>query len=112
VALNCVANGKILREGIFERVWVQPASGDAGGALGAALFAWHQLEGGERPHTGADRMRGALLGPAFADSEADFGVFTTHTDADLYATVAAELDAGKVVGWFQDRMEFGPRALG
>ncbi len=112
VALNCVANGKILREGIFDRVWVQPASGDAGGALGAALFAWHQLEGGHRPQTGTDRMQGALLGPAFADTEADFGVSVTYPDTELFAAVAAELEAGHVVGWFQGRMEFGPRALG
>ncbi|MDT0460389.1 carbamoyltransferase [Streptomyces sp. DSM 41527] len=119
VALNCVANGRVIREEIFDGVWVQPAAGDAGGALGAALAV--AMEGGaERTHlgSGGDAMSGALLGPAYGDEEIQAyldgaGVPYTRFGTDaLAARAAAELARGKVVGWFQDRMEFGPRALG
>jgi carbamoyltransferase len=119
VALNCVGNGKILREQIFKDVWVQPASGDAGGAVGAAMAAWHQLEGKpRRPHVSGDAMRGSFLGPSFSNEEIE--AFLTaqaipHTrleDRPLLDRTAEELAAGKVIGWFQGRMEFGPRALG
>jgi carbamoyltransferase len=119
VALNCVANGRLLREGIFERLWIQPAAGDAGGALGCALFAWHQLL--EQPRTAAasDGMRGAFLGPAFRDDEiarelsARGAPFQHEPDeARLCAHVAELLANGAVVGHFAGRAEFGPRALG
>ena len=119
VALNCVANGKVLRDGRFERVWIQPAAGDAGGALGAALAAWHQHLGHPRePSGGADRMRGAYLGPAFGDDEvarrlAACGArFERVDDGALLDRCVHDLVAGKALGWFQGRMEFGPRALG
>ena len=120
VALNCVANGKVLREGRFDDIWVQPAAGDAGGALGAALLASHRLFNVPRQSNGggADAMQGALLGPAFDDAairselEAAGAHFDALTDDELIATTAAALDAGETVGWFQGRMEFGPRALG
>ena len=120
VALNCVANGKVLREGRFDDIWVQPAAGDAGGALGAALLASHRLFKVPRQSNGggADAMQGALLGPAFDDAairselEAAGANFNALTDDELIATTAAALDAGETVGWFQGRMEFGPRALG
>ncbi len=119
VALNCVANGRILREGLFERLWIQPAAGDAGGALGAALFAWHQVLGRPRAADGVhDRQHGSLLGPSFSRDEirdclVQTGLPFTEPDAGhLPAKVADLLAAGKVVGWFQGRMEFGPRALG
>jgi carbamoyltransferase len=119
VALNCVANGKVLRDGHFERVWIQPAAGDAGGALGAALAAWHQHLGQPRPPgDGSDRMRGAYLGPAFGDDEvarrlAACGArFERVGDEALLQRCVADLVAGKALGWFQGRMEFGPRALG
>ncbi|MDH6131757.1 carbamoyltransferase [Kitasatospora sp. MAA4] len=119
VALNCVANGRTIREEIFEGVWVQPAAGDAGGALGAAL-AVAMERGATRTHlgTGHDAMSGSLLGPAYRDEEIqayldDAGIPYTRLDRDaLAARTAVELAQGKVVGWFQDRMEFGPRALG
>ncbi|MCB1776776.1 MAG: hypothetical protein KDI50_04995, partial [Candidatus Competibacteraceae bacterium] len=119
VALNCVANGRILREGIFRDLWVQPAADDAGGAIGAALAAWHQYADRPRFADGqTDRMQGALLGPAFADAEVDArlarlgAISTVLPDAELFTEVARRLAAGRVVGWFQGRMEFGPRALG
>ena len=120
VALNCVANGKVLRDGRFDDIWVQPAAGDAGGALGAALLASHRLFKVPRQSNGggADAMQGALLGPAFDDAairselEAAGANFNALTDDELIATTAAALDAGETVGWFQGRMEFGPRALG
>ncbi|HXH08102.1 MAG TPA: carbamoyltransferase, partial [Vicinamibacterales bacterium] len=118
VALNCVANGRILREGPYEALWIQPAAGDAGGAIGAALLAWYGLEGGGRRPARPDAMRGARLGPAFdrRDVEARLraagAVFTTVPDERLFDAVAADLAAGRVVGWFDGRMEFGPRALG
>lgn len=119
VALNCVANGKVLRDGAFKRVWVQPAAGDAGGALGAALAAHHLFREQPRaPGTGRDRMRGSYLGPAFeqADIEARLTAagakFSVLSDAELIDRTAELLASEHVVGWFQGRMEFGPRALG
>ncbi len=118
VALNCVANGKLLRSGIFRDIWVQPASGDAGGAVGAALAAWHINRGQPRPPREADAMRGGFLGPAFSDDEIarrleTLGAVCEHLGEDeLLTRVAKLLAQGAVVGWFQGRMEFGPRALG
>ena len=119
VALNCVANGKIIRGGSFEKVWVQPAAGDAGGALGAALAAYYVEKDQQRiPNGSADHMRGSYLGPVFeqADIEnrltkagAKFEVFEENT---LMQETATCLEAGHAIGWFQGRMEFGPRALG
>ena len=119
VALNCVANGKLLRAGVFDRLWIQPAAGDAGGAVGAAFVAHHHHLGAPaRPKTGRDSLRGAFLGPAHVDTA--IGAFLERRgaradrlgDAALLDAVAALLAEGKVVGWFQGRMEFGPRALG
>jgi carbamoyltransferase len=119
VALNCVANGRLLREGPFESVWIQPAAGDAGGALGAALFVWHQLLEKPRQPRGEGAQQGSLLGPRYSNeevrrflqrAEAPCRPFTR--EGDLLAHVARALADGKVVGWFQGRMEFGPRALG
>jgi carbamoyltransferase len=119
VALNCVANGRLLREGPFDDIWVQPAAGDAGGALGAALFVWHQLLDRPRTVTDGDTQRGSLLGPKF-DSD-DICRFLdgekaryrrASSEAELLHEVTALLTSEKVVGWFQGRMEFGPRALG
>lgn len=119
VALNCVGNGRILRESPFERVWIQPAAGDAGGALGAALFVWHQLLENGRVPQAPDGQRGSLLGPAFAGGETEAflrgreAVFHSHPGgAGLCAAVARLIADGRVVGWLQGRMEFGPRALG
>ena len=118
VALNCVANGKILRDGAFRDIWVQPAAGDAGGALGAAQAAWHMELGRPRQAQPGDAMRGAYLGPAFDDDRiaADLtaaGASFTRLDEDEILTRSAQaLADGKAVGWFQGRMEFGPRALG
>jgi carbamoyltransferase len=120
VALNCVANGKLLREGVFDEIWVQPAAGDAGGALGAALAAWCQFEDRPRPKlNGArDHMQGSFLGPAFGDGDiaarltAAGARFETLDDDTLISTTAAWLAEGRAVGWMQGRMEFGPRALG
>lgn len=119
VALNCVANGKVLRDGRFRDIWIQPAAGDAGGALGAALAGYHLQAGQPRvAHDGLDGMRGAYLGPGFAQEkiEARLGAlgasFEVMDEAALIAATADALAAGKVVGWFQGRMEFGPRALG
>jgi carbamoyltransferase len=119
VALNCVANGKILDEGIFENIWIQPAAGDAGGALGAALAAYHLHYGGARQTSPlGDSMSGALLGPSFAEADiqqrlaAAGAKFDTLSDVDVVEQTAAALAAGAAVGWFQGRMEFGPRALG
>jgi carbamoyltransferase len=120
VALNCVANGKLLRRGEFKDLWIQPAAGDAGGALGAALAAWHiWQEQGRRVASGLDAMQGSYLGPAF-DSREILRVCRRHQApyryypdfAQLCPEVAALLAAGQVVGWFQGRMEWGPRALG
>jgi carbamoyltransferase len=119
VALNCVANGKILRDGAFSNIWVQPAAGDAGGAVGAALSAWHQFLGKERNADGKrDLMQGSLLGPAFAQGDIerrlkDAGAnFSTVSDDDVIEKTATSLAGGEAVGWMQGRMEFGPRALG
>lgn len=119
VALNCVGNGRILREGPFERMWIQPAAGDAGGALGVALALWYRYLVNERTvPAGNDAMQAALLGPQFSGDEiASFvqeqgAVAHRMEDDDLPKRVAAVLAEGKVVGWFQGRMEFGPRALG
>jgi len=118
VALNCVANGKLLREGIFDEIWIQPAAGDAGGALGAALFAWHHHLENDRVAVGKDTQRGSYLGPAFSSedvvafAETQKAVFNQLDDSKLFDSVAEALDEGKVVGWFAGRMEFGPRALG
>lgn len=118
VALNCVANGKILREGSFEDLWIQPAAGDAGGALGTALFIWHQLLEKPRVVKHPDAQRGSLVGPEFTPEEirAALDARTAHyvklTEEELCARVAQLLAAGQVVGWMQGRMEFGPRALG
>jgi carbamoyltransferase len=123
VALNCVGNGRILREGPFENVWVQPAAGDAGGSLGAALSVWYQYLGNERKveevcRGGSDGMRGAYLGPEFSDDEIEESLVTLGANyrklphGELAETVARLLAEEKVVGWFQGRMEFGPRALG
>jgi carbamoyltransferase len=122
VALNCVANGRILREGIFERLWIQPAASDAGGALGAALAAWHahwpELHECPRAARGSDAMQGSLLGPGFDDAEieavleAHGAVYRRFDRAPLLDHTVELLRAEKVIGWFQGRMEFGPRALG
>ena len=118
VALNCVANGRILREGPFKELWIQPAAGDAGGALGAALAVWYQMKGKPRNNGGRDTMRGALLGPEYTDAEiatyleSVAGVSEQLPDLALAQRVAQLLAAGKVIGWFRGRMEFGPRALG
>jgi carbamoyltransferase len=119
VALNCVGNGRILREGPFKGLWIQPAAGDAGGALGAALCVWHQFEGRPRLADGKrDRMQGAYLGPSFTNDEverflqAKQAPYVKLADRELFAHVAGELAQEKVVGWLQGRMEFGPRALG
>jgi carbamoyltransferase len=119
VALNCVGNGRILREGPFDRIWIQPAAGDAGGALGNALFIWHQLLGRPREPGGRDAQQGSFLGPGFTDDEARQALDargavydTCASDEELCDRVADLIAAGKVVGWVQGRMEFGPRALG
>jgi carbamoyltransferase len=120
VALNCVANGKILRAGIFDDLWIQPAAGDAGGAVGAAYAVWHIHEGNERHLNGTrDAMTGSYLGPEFSDKEIGrafqrYGAKARHFEDSrgLTAAVAEKLKDGNVVGWFQGRMEFGPRALG
>ncbi|MBL8291488.1 MAG: carbamoyltransferase [Bryobacterales bacterium] len=117
VALNCVANGKVLREGAFKNIWVQPAAGDAGGALGAALAAYHLFLDQPRV-SGDDRMRGSYLGPRVSQSEVEDrlrqagGRFESLPESDLLSACADALAAGKALGWFQGRMEFGPRALG
>ena len=118
VALNCVANGRVLREGPFENIWIQPAAGDAGGALGAAAIVWHQQENHERTVDGVDKMQGAFLGPSFSNDEVrgqldkHGAVYEQLPDSVLFPSVAELLDSENVVGWFQGRMEFGPRALG
>ena len=118
VALNCVANGKIVKEKVFKEVWVQPASGDAGGALGVALSVWHQELNMQRKETYIDQMKGAYLGPSFDDKSievalrklnANYKMVDKETMLDY---TAAKISKGKAVGWFQGRMEFGPRALG
>jgi carbamoyltransferase len=119
VALNCVGNGRIVREGPFDNVWIQPAAGDAGGALGVAQFIWHHLLDQPRQVTGMDSQKGSLLGPAFGNDEIremlqrEQVEFETHEDQqDLANRVAALIADENVIGWFQGGMEFGPRALG
>jgi carbamoyltransferase len=119
VALNCVANGRLLREGPYDDIWIQPAAGDAGGALGGALFVWHQLLNNPRIPTDRDAQKGSLLGPRYSND------FIAHflgemgapherlgDEAELLEQVAQAMAEGKIVGWFHGRMEFGPRALG
>jgi len=118
VALNCVANGKVLRDGKFDSIWIQPAAGDAGGAVGAALAAHHQFKGQPRKVAATDGMSGAFLGPAFAQSEIERRLaaagarFSVLSEDDVVATTAKALADQLAVGWFQGRMEFGPRSLG
>jgi carbamoyltransferase len=119
VALNCVANGKVLRDGRFEKIWVQPAAGDAGGAIGAALAAQHmEFAGVREPSNAIDAMSGSYLGPSYDMSAiverlAAVGAqFEKMNDDQLYERTVDALTEGKAVGWFQGRMEFGPRALG
>jgi carbamoyltransferase len=119
VALNCVANGKLLREKVFDDIWIQPAAGDAGGALGAALFVLHQVLGIPREADGVhDSQQGSYLGPSWTDTQIEEYLSVNqipHTKMDcdsIVETVAQAIDQGKVIGWFQGRMEFGPRALG
>ena len=118
VALNCVANGKVLRDGHFDQIWIQPAAGDAGGAVGAALAAYHGLKGGPRNSNGADAMSGSYLGPQFSQAEierrlAEAGAkFAVLDEAAMIEATAQALASEKAVGWFQGRMEFGPRSLG
>jgi carbamoyltransferase len=119
VALNCVANGKILRENIFDDIWIQPAAGDAGGAVGSALFVWYQYLDNERNADNKnDFQKGSYLGPEFSEAEIEKFISANEinaeklSDEDLYVRTAELLADEKVVGWFQGRMEFGPRALG
>ena len=118
VALNCVGNGKILKEKIFENIWIQPAAGDAGSALGVALCCWYQMLDNKRVTNGCDSMKGAYLGPHYKDSEIKNYLDTENIpyrklgEIELLKTITTDLKAGKVVGWFQGPMEFGPRALG
>jgi carbamoyltransferase len=118
VALNCVANGKVLRDAQFDGFWVQPAAGDAGGALGAALAIHHIHLGQGRTADGCDKMRGSYLGPQFEQADIEQRLtavgakFSVFSDAELYAACAQALAEEKALGWFQGRMEFGPRALG
>ncbi|RMG64265.1 MAG: hypothetical protein D6715_09935 [Calditrichaeota bacterium] len=119
VALNCVANGRLLRSGLFEDLWIQPAAGDAGGALGAAYIGWHHvLDRSAEPKNGRDLQQGSYLGPSYSNEaiqaflEAQ-GIAARYLETEaLLETVSEALARGKVVGWFQGRMEFGPRALG
>jgi carbamoyltransferase len=119
VSLNCVGNGRLLREGPFANIWIQPAAGDAGGALGAALFTWHHIEGNERKADGQNDVQSAsLLGPHFENDDIQQFLkennipFNTVNDDELIEQTAQLMTEGNVVGWFQGRMEFGPRALG
>lgn len=118
VALNCVANGALQRAGIFDGIWVQPSPGDAGSAIGCALSAWHEFFGKSRMANGTDKMHGGYLGPEWSQSEITAHLdrlgarYHIHPDAELFPLTAELLADGKVVAWFQGRMEFGPRALG
>ena len=118
VALNCVTNGKILKKKIFEKIWIQPAAGDAGGALGAALALWHKELKKERISYHKDKMQGSYLGPSFNDGEIEKSLnilgakYTKLPEEELLFATAKELSQEKTIGWFQGRMEFGPRALG
>ena len=118
VALNCVTNGKIVKDGVFNNVWIQPAAGDAGGAIGAALAAWYTELKHERIIQWPDAMKGGYLGPSYSQDEIDRrlkssgAVFETVTEKEVISRTARALADGKIVGWFQGRMEFGPRSLG
>jgi len=118
VALNCVSNGRLLREGPFKDIWIQPAAGDAGSALGAALIIWHEYMGKPRKVSGDDLMQGAFLGPSYSNEEITHYLDSVGAkyrflkDSELMQTLAKILEEENVVGWFQGRMEFGPRALG
>ena len=118
VALNCVANGKILKEKIFENIWIQPAAGDAGGSLGAALAFWHLELNKDRKFTNNDQMKGSYLGPSYSNEEIQKSLtklgakFNILSDNDLINKTSDDLANGNAIGWFQGRMEFGPRALG
>ena len=119
VALDCVGNGRILREGPFKALWIQPSAGDAGAALGAALSAWHQLEGAPRLADGSrDSMKGSYLGPAYTNERIEAFLALKEAPYEkldepvLLDRLAEELADGKILGWLQGRMEFGPRALG
>jgi carbamoyltransferase len=119
VALNCVANGKILKNNIFENIWLQPAAGDAGGSLGAALAFWYQeLSNKRNPSLTHDEMKGSYLGPSFDDQQVENTLkslnakYERHSEENLISLIANELKNEKTIGWFQGRMEFGPRALG
>ena len=118
VALNCVANGKILKEKIFDNIWVQPAAGDAGGSLGAALALWHIEENNPRVVNLNDDMQGSYLGPEYSQKEIQNeldkigAVYKIKNEEDLLNQTVDDLSMGEAIGWFQGRMEFGPRALG
>ena len=119
VALNCVGNGRVLREGPFENIWIQPAAGDAGAALGAALLVWFQILGNQRKTEQTDAQNGSLLGPSYSDEQIQTflnGIgakYHSYSDFEqLIDKVSDLINDGSVIGWFQDRMEFGPRALG
>ena len=119
VALNCVANGKLVKSKIFDRVWIQPASGDAGGALGSALFTYYQLMDKKRVCKASDAMKGSFLGPCFTNEAIKKTLDDSNTpyqfykkEDDLLEIVCKQIGDGKIIGWFQGRMEFGPRALG
>ncbi len=119
VGLNCVGNGRILRESPFENIWIQPASGDAGGALGAALFVWYQLLDNKREINGFDKQKGSLLGPSYSNEQITGFLDSVHAKYERYSDqeqlinkVADLINSEKVIGWFQGKMEFGPRALG
>ena len=118
VALNCVANGKISKNKIFENIWIQPAAGDAGGSLGAALAFWHEVENGSRIISNSDSMSGSYLGPEYSDEEIKKqldkigAVYKSLDENEIINITAKHLTEGKTIGWFQGRMEFGPRALG
>ena len=119
VALNCVTNGKILKNNIFENIWLQPAAGDAGGSLGAALAFWYQeLSNKRNPSLSHDEMKGSYLGPSFDDQQVENTLkslnakYEKHSEENLISLIANELKNEKTIGWFQGRMEFGPRALG
>jgi len=118
VALNCVANGKILKEGLFKNIWIQPAAGDAGGAIGAALGLWYHELKNKRTNVNKDQMQGSYLGPSFDENEVEKVLtssganFKKYSENELIEKISKDLSEGKTVGWLQGRMEFGPRALG
>ncbi len=118
VALNCVVNGKIVKEKIFDKIWIQPASGDAGGSLGAALGYWHHEKENVRQINNKDNMSGSYLGPEYKDEEIEKSlknnqaIFLKYSEEDLIKLVAKKISEGNIVGWFQGKAEFGPRALG